>query len=377
MLRRRPHDLSFPWVGYFGVLSAVFLLWPRMSAAQQLYVYGPAGTEQGRRVMAVLEDASGRCIPSDAPIEWTSSAAEVVVEEQAGPCVRWLHLRPTEVHDRVVLEATYDGEQSAVTVPLDGRGQLALRVRRRGPRLRVVVRDFDGREDVSGIVQTMGGEVALESEGGGRLSALVPDGVLGVVVRSGAMVGVAGVAPRSPPGEPQVLVLAADMAIEAGGPPREAAFVVAVDARGRLSSTLPLNIESARGVLTSLRWLDDGTAAVALSAPVSVENVDLSVGIGEEVLADALLEVTAHWPVEARLELPDAVADGESFGVRVSAFGADGSPVAVNRMRIRCGSGAYMPSPFVCPAVQVRRPRRSSSARSWTVVWFPSLRTTH
>ncbi|MFT5358237.1 MAG: hypothetical protein ACI9KE_005475 [Polyangiales bacterium] len=302
--------------------------------------------------MAVLEDRAGQCVPGDAPVEWSSSAAEVIVEQQAGPCVRWLHLRPRDVHDRVVLEATYDGEQSAVTVPLDGQGQLAIRVRRRGSRLLVAVLGFDGREDVSGIVRTTSGEVALESEGGGRLSAVVSeDGVLGVVVRSGAMVGVAGVAPSSPPGEPQVLVLAADLAIEAGGPPREAAFVVAVDARGRLSSTLPLNIESARGVLTSLRWLDDGTAAVALSAPVSVNSVDLSVGIGEQVLANALLEVTAHWPVEGRLEVPGAIADGESFGVRVSAYGADGSPLDASRMRVRCGLGAYTAAPFVCPAV--------------------------
>lgn len=300
--------------------------------------------------MVVLEDRAGHCVPAEAAIEWTSSTAEIVVEEQAGPCVRWLLLRPTATDDRIVLQASYEGVESAVTVPLDSRGQLAIRARRRGRRLEVVVLGSDVREDVSGFVQTMNGDVALESDGGGRMHAVVPNGVLGVVVRSGTMVGVAGVAPSGPPGEPQVLVLAADMAIEAGGPPREAAFVVAVDARGRLSSRLPLNIESERGVLRSLRWLEDGTAAIALSAPLSAENVDLSVGIGEQALTAVELEVTAHWPVEVRVEAPETVANDESFRVDVSAFGADGSAVDAGRIRVRCGAGRYTEPPFRCPA---------------------------
>ncbi|MFK7999210.1 MAG: hypothetical protein AB8H86_06415 [Polyangiales bacterium] len=302
-------------------------------------------------MMAVLEDDTGECVPAERAIAWSSDTADVIVEEQAGPCVRWLLLRPRGTHDRIVLQATYEGAQSAVTVPLDDRGQLAIRARRRGSRLEVVVLGSDLREDVSGVVQTMEGEIVLESVGDGRMAANVPGGVLGVVVRSGAMVGVAGVAPRSPSGEPQVLVLAADMAIEAGGPPREAAFVVAADARGRLSSTLPLHIESARGVLTSLRWLDDGTAAVALSAPVSAESVDLSVGIDAQPLRAVELEVTAHWPVEVEVEAPESVADGEPFVVDVSAHGADGSSVDVERIRLRCGAGPYAAAPFSCPAL--------------------------
>jgi hypothetical protein len=133
-----------------SVCVLAVLIWSAPAVAQQIYVYGPAGAEQDRRVMAVLTDHDGHCVSSDAPIEWTSSTAEVLVEERAGPCVRWLRLRPHQVGDRLVLEAVHRETRAVITVPFDDHGQLTVRATRRGRRLDVVVGGSNGGEEHHG-----------------------------------------------------------------------------------------------------------------------------------------------------------------------------------------------------------------------------------
>ncbi|MFK7984851.1 MAG: hypothetical protein AB8I08_02395 [Sandaracinaceae bacterium] len=332
------------------LLATVCLLgWPASVSGQAtLSVYGPEGTARERRVMAVVTSADGTCVPASTSLQWSAEGGEVVPEDAAGHCVRWLRLSSPErsgPSDQDVLRLHVSGPDLAASavVPMRDATRLDVRARRVGRLLRVAVEGASG-DALSGFVVATSGTIALEPTADG-LRARVPPGLLGVVVRTGTMVGVTAVRPRARPAAPEVLVLASDRAIEGGGPPREVAFVVASDGRGRLSQELPLTIQSERGELRSLRWIGDGVAAIGLSAPTSTRSIDLSVGHEGHALTRVELDVAGDWPVSAEITTEDTRG---GFVVEASAVGANGDPVPSTQLRARCGDSGLLALPAQC-----------------------------
>lgn len=322
---------------------------PTQAAAQTLSVYGPEGTARERRVMAVLADDDGRCVPVSVPLEWSAAGGEVAPEEAAGDCVRWLRLT-RDADDRfggrsdvLRVRVAGPGLTASAVVPMRDAAHLEVRARRVGRRLIVEVEGVS-REGLSGFVVADGETIPLEV-GHEALEARVPGGLLGVVVRTGTMVGVTAVRPRGSARAAQVLVLASDLAIEGGGPPREVAFVVASDRHGRLSQELPLTVQSTRGELRSLRWVGPGVAAIGLSAPAASGTIDLAVGHEGEALTRVELDVASAWPVSAEIASME-VRGG--FVVAASAVGADGEPVSDAQFRARCGASEPVALPAHC-----------------------------
>lgn len=350
-----------------SVLVFAALLAPAMASADRLHVYGPQGSVRGRRVLAVLETEGGGCVPANGAIAFDAEEDGVTVTpgEVVGPCARWLDVEASPPRERVTLRARVGERETSVALPLGAREQLEVHAERRGRFVWLEVRGAPEGEEVTATAQVGDARVRFERASNGRLRARVPGGeTVGVVARSGAMAGATALGPGRRTGEPQVMVLSSDLGIEAGGAPREAAFVVAVDARGRLTNTLPLAIQSERGRLRSLRWVERGVAAVAFSAPGDAETIDLRVGLGDRVLHESALPTVAQWPAAGALEAPETVASGADFTVRAEARSVDGVALEQTALHVRCDDGEPRAIPATCPG------RLGPSSRVLTLVAY-------
>lgn len=339
------------WAGWlaFPVIAVGF---STPALAQHLHVFGPAGNGSERRVLAVIEDRDQRCVGTTTPVEWTATDGVVETLSPAGSCVFWLAIR-SRAGQRVQLEAHAPTMElrARTVVSLSDHELLEVELSRRGSRLAAQVSDVDALEDLTGTVFTPQGQMDLERRPNGTLEARVPPGTpVGVLVRSSSMVGVAALPGARRRGAPRALLMPAAVAIEAAGPAREAAFVVAYDRRGRLSTTMPLSIQSESGVLRSMRWVARGVAAVGLSAPANTDSIDLSVGFDGRVFARVDLPVAAGWPVIASIRLPHEIRPGEPLRVAGSATSLAGSAIPLHRLRARCGSGSFHELPLECSA---------------------------
>lgn len=348
------------WGSLFAALVA-----PSLACADQLHVYGPQGSPRERRVLAVLETDGGGCAPADGAIAYDAAEEGVTVRagEVVGPCARWLTVEASPPRERVTLRARAGEREASVALPLGERQQLDVQAERRGRTVWLQVRGAPEGEAVTAFAQVGAERVPFEPGGRGRLRARVPVGhTVGIVARSGTMAGATALGPGLRRADPEVLVLSSDLGIEAGGAPREAAFVVAVDGRGRLSSSLPLAIQSERGRLRSLRWLERGVAAVAFSAPGDADAIDLRVGLNGRVLHETELPTVAQWPAGGAIDAPDAVASGAAFTVGAEARSVDGVPL--DGLHVRCDDGAPRALPATCPG------RLGPSARRLTLVAY-------
>jgi hypothetical protein len=133
------------------------------------------------------------------------------------------------------------------------------------------------------------------------------------------------------------------LAIRAGGPPRAAAILLAVDRRGRPSSAVPLTIASERGRLRSMSWLAPGVAEVRLAVESATPSVDLAVSFRGALLSELELPVATGWPVEVHIETPPQATAGAPIAVRLDARADDGSAVPPSSLRLRCGGVEIVP----------------------------------
>lgn len=323
-----------------------------LARADTLHAFGPRGTPSTRRVMVVLEPTGGGCASWDGvSLEVNEAGATVELGEVAGSCARWVLVRSDPPRPRVVLRATGSNFSATSVLALGPSEHLELRAVRRGEHIEVVVSGAaEGQEvTVSSIVGTE--RRALERRTPTRFEGTAPpDELVGIVGRSGELVGATALPPGARPDGPRVLILPSELAVEAGGPPRDAAFLVVVDARGRLSRSVPVRIESERGQLRSMRWLQTGVAVLGLSVELGTASIDLAVSLGDETLARGELATVAGWPASAQVEVPADVERGATFEVQGSATSLDGSPLAAGTLRVRCGDDALLALPATCSA---------------------------
>jgi len=336
-----------------AVLStfAALVVVPRGASAQaRLHVYGPPGNGSARQVLAVVEDADGECARTDGPLRYEAEdGVEVTAVEPAGPCASWLELRSSRPRAHTTLLAHAPGISPRASVAL-GTDTLTVRLVRRGRGAAVIVSGAPDGESVTAIAHLLDGRrVELTPRGDGRFELPdAPPTTFGVLARSGPLVG-ADVVRGERTGEPSALILPVGPSVEAGGASRNAAYVVAVDARGRPSRALPLEIQSRGGQLRALRWVRPGLATVALSAPLGTHAIDLTVAIGGRLLARRELDVVAGWPARGELELPEAVERGSVLAPAARVVTVDGVELPADRLRLRCADRPLRPASAGCP----------------------------
>jgi hypothetical protein len=161
-------------------------------------------------------------------------------------------------------------------------------------------------------------------------------------VRANERTGASALAPASGGGRPELLVMPSDLAVSAGSAARPVAFLVVADARGRLSRSVPLNIQSDRATLARLDWVEPGLARVWLSTEVGEGRVDLTVQ-AEETVVSTELAAQSGWPVSAVMELPERVEEGSTVDVVVAAHALDGSAVPWSSVEVRWGAEDLAP----------------------------------
>lgn len=322
---------------------------PGLASADVLHVYGPDGTPAERRALAVIERADGTCADWE-ELELQAEGAGVIVEmlEPVGACARWIRVVARPPRDTVRLRALGAGVESSTAVAMGSDRGLRVDVRRRGDEL---VATLDGaREPLDARVVAVwaGGEVELTYRDGDWVGEVPRRELVGVVARSGGLTGAAA-APPSRSRRPGLLLLPSDLAVPAGGTPRTAAFLVVTDRRGRLSQNVPLRVQSERGQLRSLDWIEPGLAAVRLSVDAGVDRLDLTVRAGElHVSRD--LPVVAAWPGSAELDGPREVDEGERFDVQATVRSIEGTPIAAGDVHIACGGEAHATARATCLA---------------------------
>lgn len=317
-----------------------------LAEGNALHLFGPAGTDTERRVLAVFEGADGRCVSwDDVEVEAVDEGVTIVEQDRAGSCVQWLRISTDEPQETVTLRARALRNQATSTVGLSREESLPIRVSRSGRRIAVRIGRGETNEQLSAHAYWDGGSVALEQTPRGSYGGQVPAGALvGVVARSGGVVGATLSVPESFRSDHVgAILMPSELAVPAGGAPRTAAFLVVSNQRGRPSNTVPLNIASERGRLRGMRWLRPGLAAIQLSTEVGVRSVDLTVSFGDEVFGRAELPVSAGWPVEAQVGEPPRVVRNEDFDIAVSATTLDGVSVAPTELRLLCEGEERVP----------------------------------
>jgi hypothetical protein len=315
------------------VLALALVGFPPQVRAQALHVYGPDGTPAERRALVVVEEGGG-CAPAG-ELELASPDPGVTVElgEAAGSCARWVTIRAQPPRTSVRIEAA--GNSTAVAMGSDRT--LAVRVDRRGRRITARIEGAAPDEEVRVLAFWPEGEAELSRDGDAWHGDVPADALVGVVVRSGGLVGAAASAPGRLRAGPAVLLMPSHLAVAAGGAPRTAAFLAVVDRRGRLSRNVPLRLRSEHGRLRRLEWSSPGLAAVGLSVDAGVDRLDLSAHVGGAVVSQRELEVSAGWPAEGWIEASESVELGEAVHMTAGARTVDGASVEPGRLRARCG----------------------------------------
>jgi len=322
--------------------TTLLLALPRAVMAQgaELHLYGPEGSATERRVLAVFEGEGGACIPWDnTTVEAVDDGVSVVGEATRGECARWLRVVSEAPRELATVRVEGNGQSATATIGLGSEGRLPFRISRNGSSLTVFVSAQTALEQVTVHAFWSGGSAPLEPSSDGRYSGEVPSHeIVGVVVRSGSLVGASVSVPAGAP-RPEVtaLVMPSELAVQAGGAPRTAAFLVVTNSRGRLSNAVPLNITSQRGRLRAMRWQSQGLAAIQLSAEVGVTSVDLTVSHGGEPLCEAELPVSAGWPAAATIDAPESIVRGESIQSTIAVTTLDGEQLNTEELRLRCG----------------------------------------
>ncbi len=315
--------------------------------ADLVHVYGPTGNAAARRCLVVLARPGG-CVPADAPTRWSSPDPEVTVTpgEPAGPCARWLEVRAPSERALAAVRVEAPGFAAEAWVPLGAAEPLEVRAERRDGRLIVEAPRADlGPLEIALHV----GDEPVRLLADGEPADARPDALVIVVARRGGLSGAAVLPPSEARAEARVWIVPAERAIHSGGEAREAAYLVALDRRGRPSSQLPLRITSERGELRGLRWVAPGLAAIALATTSEAETIDLVVQLGRRREAHEL-PVERAWPVGGRIDAPAAARVGRPFEVRVEGHGLGGAPLEPGRLRVACGASGWTTAPARCVA---------------------------
>ncbi|MEZ4338619.1 MAG: hypothetical protein R3B82_18510 [Sandaracinaceae bacterium] len=330
------------------LLTSAIWLWAASVQAQHLHVYGPDGSALERRLFVVFQTRAGACAPAE---EVVLAAVEPEVELTSvpvSPCAREVRVAVAAPRASVTLRATFGDESTQAPVGMGPRLGLPLTVTRDGDVLRVSLgRGVEGevRAYVADRIERLERDAS-----GGFVGSAPADEIAVVVAHAGDRLGVAAVVP---PGLDRgvVRIVPSARAVPSNGVPRVAAFVVVTDTAGRLSSMVPLHVESTRGTLRALTWLDPGVAAVVLSTTSSEPTLDLQVrGRGLEPQT-AELPILSGWPLDARVEAPTAPpVEGSSFRLAVRGRTVEGAPLAPDGLTVEC-AGARVP---VDPTGQAR-----------------------
>ncbi|MCG8556138.1 MAG: hypothetical protein MJD61_12760 [Proteobacteria bacterium] len=323
-------------------LGVALLSGERVAIADEIHAFGPTGSAKQRRTLVVVEKADGTCASwDDLALAATSPHTRVELHERVGQCARWVTIRTDQAQGSVALSAHGEGVAAKAAVALGSNIRLQVRAHRRGSTLRVSVAGAHREEDVRVVAFWSGSrskELLREPNGSfaGRVPRREP---IGVVARSGTLSGAGLVGGVKHGSTPTVVVMPSNFAIPAGGAARTAAFLMVADRRGRPSRNVPLRIQSQQGELQGLQWLDAGLAALDLSAPASAESIDLQVHVGGSQRR-VQLPVTASWPATASIEAPEQAVQGKPFAVAFAATDLEGTAVADDKLRARCGRGA-------------------------------------
>jgi len=322
-----------------------------LAHADELHVFGPEGSPRERRVLVTLEPSSGGCRSWEGvTLDTLEDATIVEPQEDAGTCARWVLVRSERARAHVTLRAEGPSFSAASVLSLGGRERLRVRARRNGERLRVVVDGAAEGEELRVFAFSGAERIALEQSSPRTFTGdVAEDRPVGIVARSGRLAGATALPPSVPPDGAQVLILPTELAVEAGGPAREAAFLVVVDDRGRLSRGLPVEIRSERGRLRRMQWLERGVAVLSFSVALGADSIDLVVSLRDETLAEAELTTVAGWPTAGTLEVPAEVERGAMVPVRAAGSGVDGSDLPASALRIRCDGEALAELPAACP----------------------------
>jgi hypothetical protein len=336
------------------------LLGPGAAAADRLVVYGPAGTGAERRALVVVQRDDGTCAP------WTglTAAADepgvtVALEDAEGACARWVAIQASPPRAQITLRVrgvvqdsrvdpgprartSRRAVETAVAVAMGSDRGLELQATRSGRHVRVRVTGAPPEEEVRVTAFWEGGQAALVRARGSRddFTGEAPtDRIVGLVARSGSLVGADAVAGEGPDAGSAALVVPSALAVPAGASVRTAAFVIVTDGRGRLSRSVPLRIVSRRGRLRSLTWVEDGVAAVGLSAPAGTSSIDLSAWTLSEASARTLeIPSVADWPAHGALEVPRSTPHGDRVPIVLTASTLEGLAVSPDRLRVACDS---------------------------------------
>lgn len=314
---------------------------PSVSRAQTLHVYGPEGNGRERRCLAALERADGTCAAWDDVDVQVRGEGSVELGEPLGPCARWITLR-SERESSPSLGALIDGVRVETVVSLGEPTPLVVHLVREGGVLRAQVDDVAPEVPLRAWAVWAGGRVELFATDEGLTGEVPVDVMVGVVVRANERTGASALAPASGGGRPELLVMPSDLAVSAGSAARPVAFLVVADARGRLSRSVPLNIQSDRATLARLDWVEPGLARVWLSTEVGEGRVDLTVQ-AEETVVSTELAAQSGWPVSAVMELPERVEEGSTVDVVVAAHALDGSAVPWSSVEVRWGAEDLAP----------------------------------
>ncbi len=315
---------------------------PAGARAQILHVYGPEGDGLERRALVVVERAAGGCEAwADVALEATD--AELTLGEPAGDCARWVSLtRASPTAEPTLRARTPDGVAER-TVPMGAHSPIHVEANRAGTRLHASVQGVPDDESLRGWAIWAGGSAELERSGSDLVAEVPADPLLAVIVRAGARIGATALAANVRTGEVELLLAPSDLLLASGGAARPLAVIVVADAHGRLSRSVPLEVQSERGRLARLEWLAAGVAAVWLSAPTGVASVDLRARAahGAEVVIEQA--TCASWPASATIALPpgptlrDPGRDARAQ-IHVAAQAVDGSALDPAAIGARCGA---------------------------------------
>ena len=315
---------------------AVGLIGPSPTRAQVLFAFGPDGSSTERVIFVSVENARGDCVPArELELTTRSEGVSLTVDPATEGCVRRLRFASANGAREVTLEARAQGILVEASIRLGPVIDLDIHARREGSR---VIVDVPRTAEEARVTAHWATGHALLSPVGPRRHAgeVPPDALLGVLVQSGDRLGVAALAPET--GGRGTLVMSTSRAVPADGVPRAAAILIQTDARGRLSSGVPLRVRSERGRLRGLDWIAQGVAAIGLSTTSGEAHLDLVVELSDGQATSAEIPISRSWPAEASILAPDQITVGEAFDVVVRARAADGSRVDPATLRVRCGA---------------------------------------
>lgn len=309
-----------------------------------LHVYGPEGTSNERRVLAVVELPDGRCAPwSSITLGLSEEGVTLEAGEQLSDCVRWLDLSSESDRQTVMVTAVGEGWEATTVVGLEGYRGLEMILDRRNGTLTATLVNAPLGETMSVTAYWADGEVDLEVvEPSVFVGQVPPRALVGVVARSRSLLGAALSAGTLRAG-PRAIIMPSNLAIPSGGAPRTAAFLVVTNRRGRPSSHVPIRVASERGSLRRLDWVRPGLARIDLYAPPIARSVDLRISARGTTLAEGELTVVAGWPVRVQIDVPPEVVVGESVQIGIAGNTLDGEAIDPALIRVRCDSLVLQP----------------------------------